>query len=99
LGRYADAERCYKGSLAVAEHVLGKDDPEVGTVLHTLGTLYVLQERFADAEAPLARALAIRRANAASDPFSVMATMHMLADVEEAAGKPDQALALHREMF
>src|SRR5262249_28700544 len=32
LGRYADAERCYRRSLTVAEHVLGKDDPEVGTV-------------------------------------------------------------------
>src|SRR5262249_32131639 len=56
---YADAELLYKRALAIREKALGRDHPDVATVLHNLSRLYDDQHRYADAAPMAQRALAI----------------------------------------
>jgi tetratricopeptide (TPR) repeat protein len=50
VGRYADAERLYKRSLAIQEKSLGSDHPDVAVTLNGLALLYEKTGRSADAK-------------------------------------------------
>src|SRR5947209_14352606 len=58
-GRYADAISVAQQVLAIGEKALGRDHPDVATLLNNLALLYVSQGRYADAEPLYQRGLAI----------------------------------------
>ena len=59
LGRFAQAERCYRRSLARRRRVLGEKHPDVGLALNNLADLYYRLGRNAEAQATSRRAVSV----------------------------------------
>ncbi len=79
----------YERALELREHALGPDHPDVARSLTTLGNLYYLEERFDDAAALHARAIAIV-AGGRDETVLAMATTN-LANAELARGRVREA--------
>jgi len=58
-GRYDEAERLYRRSLAVKEKLLGGEHLDVAMTLNNLAVLYKSRQKFEDAKRLYRRALAI----------------------------------------
>jgi CHAT domain-containing protein/Tfp pilus assembly protein PilF len=89
-GDYADALRYLKLSKAIHEQ-LGRDHPEAGLTLNTLGSALAELGRYGEARAEYEHALATFRA--ADDRVHVATTLHNLARLLEREGKLGDAIA------
>lgn len=82
LGRYEQAERCYRSSIRLKKTVLGPRHPDVGISLNNLGHLYRRLGRVAEARAASASAIAILRASLGPrhphTPAAIASSRHLL---------------------
>ena len=86
-GRYADAERLYKESLALDEKNLGPDHPDVATTLNNLALVYKTQGRYTDAEPLYKRALTMLENKLGAENPSVATSLSNLALLSQSQGK------------
>ena len=96
-GKYADAEAVYRRSLDVRERVLGRDHPDVATVLNNLAK--VLQELGKDQQLSVSEARARARVGATVGAATEIESMYRraLAIQDKALGRehPSTALTLN----
>jgi serine/threonine protein kinase/tetratricopeptide (TPR) repeat protein len=91
---YADAEKLFRLSLAVREKKLGPDSPAVAQSLTDLGDCLIQENREAEAEPDLRRALAIFRKT--NDPLGAE-TRGYLAMISQRAGNYPESATLLKE--
>ncbi len=93
-GRYADAERLYRRSLAILRAArLGQSD-DAASIHHNLGGVAHAQGRYARAERPARRAVALREKSGRLP--AIAADVAALAAVLEGRGKLAEATACYR---
>jgi len=85
------AEDLFKKALKNKEDILGDSHPDVARVVNRLGTLYIEQSRYADAEACFQKALAIRIAKLGPNHSRVGQTLKHLLTLYELQEKYDRA--------
>ncbi|MGH2497347.1 MAG: tetratricopeptide repeat protein [Ktedonobacteraceae bacterium] len=90
-GRYSQAEPLLLRVLAVRQHILEADHPNIASALNDLGALCLNRRKFKDAEPLLQRALAIRQQVLGKEHPDVAETFYNLANLYRAWGKYDQA--------
>lgn len=92
-GRYAEAAALEERAILLAEAKYGKDSPLLVFPLRLLGSSYLKDRRFPDAEQTFRRGLAIAQA---ADPLSddVTSQMALLASALVPQGKNSEAIAL-----
>ena len=95
-GKYADAERLYKRTLAIYEKALGKDHTDVADTLNNLGLVYGDQGKYAEAQGVYKRALAIYEKARSANPASMANTLHNLAIVYIEQAKYAEAEGLYK---
>jgi tetratricopeptide (TPR) repeat protein len=78
IGRLQEAGELYLESADLLERVLGSRQPRLALTLHNLGVVYVEQERFDEAEAPLERALLIFEEAMGADSPQAASTRQVL---------------------
>src|SRR5262249_2010219 len=76
-GRLEGAERLYQSALAIADQKLPAGHPTYLTLLHNLAALYRVQDRLAEAETVLKRAIAIGEATGGIHPHLAKATNNL----------------------
>jgi tetratricopeptide (TPR) repeat protein len=99
IGRYVDAEVAFKRALEIRERALGPNQFEVGVSLNDLGTLYLQERKYEDAEKVLTRALTIMRGERKLGPTHPFAATVMgnLARAYADQGKFAEAEPLYRK--
>jgi CHAT domain-containing protein/tetratricopeptide (TPR) repeat protein len=95
-GRYAEAERLYKRSLAIREKALGPEDPLVANSLNSLADLYRYAGRFAEAELLLKRALAMSEKALGLEHSEVATTLNILGALYRNQGRYAEAEPLYK---
>ncbi len=80
----------------LARERYGEENPEYATALTWLGSLYESQERFAEAEPPLKRALAIREKAFGPDHPLVATSLSNLAHLYQREGRTAEAQELEK---
>jgi len=90
-GRYWEAEKSVKRSLAISEKALGPDHPEVATTLNNLAGLYESQGRYDEAEPLYQRSLAIKEKALGPDHPEVATTLNNLAVLYYQQGEYEKA--------
>jgi CHAT domain-containing protein len=98
MGRYQEAEACYRRSLKLREDAFGMDHPEVAQGLNDLANLYVYDrtDRYAEAEPLIRRALKIQEEKLGLEALDVATTLESLGDLYEAMDRLDDAEAVLR---
>lgn len=99
LGKYAEAERLLKASLAAWRQGYGPDDLSLSEPLSSLGVLYHERGEYARAESTYREALALRRRRGAGDDLDTAAILNNLSLVLQEEGKFQEAVALSREVL
>jgi serine/threonine protein kinase/tetratricopeptide (TPR) repeat protein len=97
LGQTAAAQPQLDAALNLQQATLGKDHPDVATILHTLGELAMDKRDWGAAVDNYRLALAIRRKHFGEEHELVAATSMSLANALVSAGKADEADALHEK--
>jgi tetratricopeptide (TPR) repeat protein len=95
--RYAEAEPLYKRALTLLESALGRNHPEVGTLLSRFGGLYYLQHRYAEAEPLHKRALLILESALGPEHPSVAESLNAIAALYEGQGRYAEAEPLFKK--
>ena len=93
--RFLDAKGPYERALAIREKAFGEEHPDVAKSLHDLGVLCYRQNDLVQAEKFFARALAIQQ-KTGPESLELALTLHNLAAVSAAAGKPEEADRLYQ---
>lgn len=75
---YGDAESLYARVLGIKERIFGRANPDVASVLNTLGWISYSQKRYAEAESVFNQALAIREGVLGTYHRDVAQTLHNL---------------------
>jgi len=91
-GRYADAERLGRETLAIRARVLGPEHPSTMMSLANLATSVLHQGRYTEAEKLLRQVLEVQRRVRGPDHPDTASTLYSLAIVEERQGQRDAAL-------
>lgn len=91
-GRYHQSESQYKRKIAIDIDSLGPHHPSVGNDLVALAQLYISQEKFAEAQPLLQKALKIYDSTYGDGNILVVNTRSLLARVEYRLGNYDKAL-------
>ena len=86
-GRYAEAERCLRRALRIAERALGRKHTEVAAVLNDLGCCTRYTASFGDAARCYRRALAIFQRAPDADRPDLATLYHNLGGLEHARGR------------
>lgn len=86
-GRFEEAERLYKETLAILERAVGPDHLSVGFTLSNLGGLHFDQGRYVEAETVLRRAVAIQEKVLGADNAQVATALNNLASIYRAQGR------------
>ncbi len=94
--RYDKGEENYKRTIATDINALGPSHPAVANDLIALSRLYVSQQKYADAEPLLNKALPIYEQAYGSNNVLTIKTRAMLAGVEFHLGNTDRAAALYK---
>ncbi len=89
-----DGLESYRWALVVREEAFGPNHPDVATACHILGVMYAEQEKFAEAEPLLQRALHIRTGALGPTHSEVALTIEDLAGLYLAQGRHVEAEAL-----
>ena len=87
----------YKRSLAVGEKALGPDHTQVANYLNYLGTLYVSERRYAEAEPLIKRSLAIRENSLGPSHPDVANSLNNLASLYRSQGRYADAEPLFKK--
>jgi len=90
-GDHEKSEDLFKKALKNKEEILGDSHPDVARVVNRLGTLYIEQSRYCDAEACFQKALAIRIAKLGPNHSRVGQTLKHLLTLYELQEKFDRA--------
>ena len=90
-GRYSQAEPLLLRVLAIRQHILEANHPDIASALNDLGALYLNQRKFKDAEPLLQRALAIRQRVPGEEYPDVAETFYNLANLYRARGEYAEA--------
>jgi tetratricopeptide (TPR) repeat protein len=90
-GKYQEAEALYRDALDNRLRTLPADDPDIGTSLRSLGTLYYLEGRYEEAEPLLRHALTVRRVYSQKKPSQVAAALSSLGRLLQARGRYEEA--------
>ncbi|MGD9647646.1 MAG: tetratricopeptide repeat protein, partial [Pirellulales bacterium] len=98
-GRFADAELLLRESLATRETVLKEKHPFVASALGDLATLYLFQDRDAEALPLLKRALAIWEDAYGPDNAKLVNSLQILVQVQRNLGQFDAAEATARKLL
>jgi tetratricopeptide (TPR) repeat protein len=96
---YKQGEDYYERMIAIDIKALGPYHPSVADDLTGLALLYISQQRYAEAEPLLRRALSIYESVYGSDNLLVTRTRSSLANVLNKLGQTKQAMALYGEAF
>lgn len=91
----SEAEPLYQKVLAIWEQQLGKDHPNVATVLNNLADLYRVQRRYSEAELLLQRAMVISEQQLGNDHPDVARSLNNLAEVYREQGRYGEAEPLY----
>lgn len=75
---YAEAESLYARVLGIKERILGSNNADVASAMHTLGWIYYLQKRDTEAESLFTQVLAIREKVLGTYDRNVAQTLHNL---------------------
>jgi tetratricopeptide (TPR) repeat protein len=94
-GRYAEAETLHERALAIAEHSVGADHPDVAISLNNLANIHYDRGRYGEAQALHERALAIREKALGSNHPHVAMSLNNLANVHYDQGRYGEAQALY----
>ena len=94
-GLFDVAEPLLQRALAIFEHALAADHPDVSASLNDLATLYYLQGRYDEAEPLLKRALTIRETTLAGDHPDIATSLNDLAFWYYQQGRYSEAESLH----
>jgi CHAT domain-containing protein/tetratricopeptide (TPR) repeat protein len=94
--RYAEAEPLYKRALPLLESALGRNHPEVGTLLTRFGGLYYLQHRYAEAEPLHKRALLILENALGPEHPAVAESLNAIAALYEGQRRYAEAEPLYK---
>jgi glycosyltransferase XagB len=92
----ASEVKLYEDVIAIREAALGPDHPDVGAACHTLGMLYLGEDRYDDAELLLQRALEITERAAGPSSLETAAVIEDLAAIDEELGRDAGAELLLR---
>ncbi|MCB9787054.1 MAG: tetratricopeptide repeat protein [Deltaproteobacteria bacterium] len=92
-----EAERAYKGSIAISEAQTPVDRPSLGRTLNNLGTLYQQLQRFDEAQAAYERAIEVRTLEFGPRDRSVKQSRLNLASLLERTGHLKEAEAIRAE--
>lgn len=85
-GRYDQAELLLLRALAIRQHVLEANDPDIARTLNDLGALYISLGKYQEAEFLLQEALTIRQQAQGEAHLDVAQTLHNLASLYRAQG-------------
>ena len=91
-----EAEALLLRALAVREAEYGPDSPRLGSIVNSLGAIYVRSGRYSEAEATFTRALALAEAAGGPRHPDVALPLNNLALSYERLGRIDEALAALR---
>lgn len=94
-----DEEARYERMIAIDIKALGPNHPTVANDLYGLSLLYISQQRYAEAEPLLLRALSIYQATYGSDSTLVKTVQSALASVCSKLGDPNKAAALYNTVL
>ena len=94
--QYAQAESLHQQALAICEHVLGAEHPDVAESLYGMGAMYWLQGKYEQAESCHQRALTIREQILGPEHPAVAQSLDSLAALFCVQGKYAQAELLCR---
>jgi eukaryotic-like serine/threonine-protein kinase len=98
-GRFAEAERLYRQSLARRRRLLGSEDLEVSESLRNLGALLTAQGKHSDAEPLYREALAMREKLLGHEHLDVAASKQDLAGLLEAQWRFSEAEQYYRDVL
>ena len=96
-GDYAEAEKQFKIALKEAEQ-FGDQDPRLGMSLLALGSVYIYQGLYAQAEPLIKRSLAIGEKALGPEHLQVAASLNSLAKLHQEQGADGQAEPLVQEV-
>jgi len=95
-GQYSEAKPLFERSLAIFEKVLGKEHPDVASILNNLAGLYTIQGNYIQAKPLHERSLAIREKVLGKEHPEVAATLNNLAELHRTQGEFTQAEPLYK---
>jgi tetratricopeptide (TPR) repeat protein len=90
-GRYGEAEKLYKQTLAVSEKQLGSEHPDTLTIMHNLAVVYDSQDRHSEAKTHFKHVLALQEKRLGLEHPDTLRTMHSLANVYYSQGRHSEA--------
>ena len=93
-GHMAEAEQCYRRALAIKDHVLGPQHPDVAMTLNNLAVLYESAGKYAEAEPLYQRALTIFEASLGATHPKVVTCLQNYAQLLREMQRRAEALAL-----
>ena len=96
-GDIAMRRRCCGSAVELKETVLGPEHPDLAASLTNLGAVYVAEGRYADAEAALARALAIQSKTLGAEHPLTAGTMMQYARVLRATKRKSEAARMEAQ--
>jgi tetratricopeptide (TPR) repeat protein len=96
IGNYKEALHHFNRTRVMRERELGRDHPDVATILSNLGSLYCTQGKYAEADPLYQRALGIREKALGPEHPDVAQSLNNLAELYRAQGKYAQAEPLYQ---
>jgi tetratricopeptide (TPR) repeat protein len=94
MGRYAEAEKIYRETLAIHSRVLGPEHPDTLVIRDSLAIAIAKQRRYQEAEGIYQETLVVMRRVFGPDHPTTATSIYNIACLEAVQGHHDKALSL-----